>query len=194
MLIKNDRLGRIRLLNSVPIKDIEHFGRPLKEHLIGTHDLLDRWRNASHVCLAGLFHSVYGTKTFLSAALTPESRNDMRALIGERAEALVFVFGMSDRKRLFLENRSAPYCWIDHRTDERTEIAGDFLNDLVEIEVANFVEQLPFRTDKADSVTQDMLHRFESTESRMSVGARDAFRRAFDGHAGRTKVSARQHW
>ena len=56
------------------------------------------------------------------AALTTESRDDVRLLIGEQAEALVFVFGMSDRKRLLLENRSPPYRWIDHRTGEQTEI------------------------------------------------------------------------
>ncbi len=181
MPIRKVRSERIKLLDRVPVKDIEHFGRALKKHLIGTHDLLDQWQNSKNVCLAGLFHSIYGTKTFSPAALTTESRDDVRLLIGEQAEALVFVFGMSDRKRLLLENRSPPYRWIDHRTGEQTEICDDLLNNLVEIEIANFIEQMPFRTDKADSVIRDMQHRFESTTSRMSAGAREAFCRAFNG-------------
>ena len=191
---RNQRSERIELLDCLPVGGIEHFGRPLEEHLIGTHDLLDQWHNSKSVCIAGLFHSIYGTKTFSPAALTTESRDDVCSLIGERAEALVFVFGASDRKRLLLENRSPPYRWVDHRTGEQTEICEVFLNNLVEIEVANFIEQMPFIADKADSVIQDMRHRFESTMSRMSVGAREAFCRAFDVHSGSTNMSVRQIW
>lgn len=176
MLTTTDRNRRIDLLDAVPVDGIEHYGRRLQEHLIGTHDLLAAWGNPDHVCLAGLFHSVYGTKTFRSSALTTDSRNDVRTLIGERAESLVHAFGMSDRKRLLLENRSTPFLWIDHRTGERNEISGVVLNELVEMEVANFVEQLSFRKDKADSVVRDMLNRFESSTERMSAAARDAFR------------------
>ena len=189
---RNQRAERIELLDRLPVGEIDHFGRPFKEHLIGTHDLLDQWQNSKNVCLAGLFHSIYGTKTFSPAALTMESRDDVRLLIGEQAEALVFVFGMSDRKRLLLENRSPPYCWIDHRSGVQTEISDDLLNNLVEIEVANFIEQMPFLTNKADSVICDMYHRFESTTSHMSAGAREAFCRSFDGHSGSANVSAQQ--
>jgi len=124
-------------------------------------------------------HSIYGTKTFKSAALGIDDRDRVREMIGADAESLVFVFGMSDRKQLLLENRSAPYYWIDHRSGEHTEIPGDSLNELVEIEVANFVEQIPFLTETSESVFQDLRYRFESTTSRMSVGAQRAFRRAF---------------
>lgn len=184
-----ERSERTKLLDRLPIKDIEHLGRPLREHLIGTHDLLDRWQNSEAVCLAGLFHSIYGTKTFTSATLTTKSRHDVRMLIGDEAEDLVFVFCMSDRKRLLLENRSPPYRWIDHRSGEQTEISGEILSDLVEIEVANSIEQMPFLADKADPVTRDMRHRFESTISRMSDGAREAFRLAFHEDSATANVS-----
>ena len=174
------RWERIKLLDRLPVMDMQHFGRPFKEHLIGTYDLLDQWQNSSAVCLAGLFHSVYGTKTFSSAALSTESRDAVRSLIGEEAEALVFVFGLSDRKHLLLENGSPPYRWVNYRTGEQTEIDEQSLNRLVEMEVANFLEQLPFRSDKPDSVFRDMRHRFESTLSRMSAGARDEYFRVFE--------------
>ena len=191
MATGKERPERIELLDRVPVEGMEHFGRPFKEHLIGTHDLLDQWENSPGVCLAGLFHSIYGTKTFELAALSTDSRDDVRSLIGEQAEALVFAFGMSDRKRLLLENQSPPYRWIDHRTGEQTEIDEEFLNGLVEMEVANFIEQMPFRTDKADSVIRDMRHRFESNLSRMSAGARDEYNRVFDELFGRVPVSAK---
>lgn len=183
------RAERIKLLDRVPVKDIEHYGRPLKKHLIGTFDLLHRWKNPESVCLAGLFHSVYGTKTFSPAALTTASRDELRLLIGEHAEALVFAFGMSDRRRLLLENQSPPYSWINHRTGEKTEIGEAFLNSLVEMEVANFFEQLPFRTDKADSVIRDMRLRFEATVSRMSAGAKATFQSACSEHSSTASMS-----
>ncbi len=173
-----------RLLEGLPVRDVEHSGRPLRDHLVGTHDLLKQWGNAQHVCLAGLFHSVYGTKTFLTAMLGPEDRERVRAIIGTHAELLVFIFAMSDRKRLLLENRSAPYHWIDHQTGVRAVIPGSVLNDLVELEVANFLEQMPFLTDPREPVLMDMQNRFEAVMSRMSAGARNACRRAFDGWPG----------
>lgn len=184
----NRKSERIALLDGVAVDQISHFGRTLKDHLIGTHNLLDQWGNADHVCLAGLFHSVYGTKTFPQAALTSISRDNVRALIGEQAELLVYMFCKSDRRRLLLENRSAPYRWIDHRTGERADITGVVLNELVEMEVANFVEQLFHRNDKTDTLIDDMRHRFETTRSRMSVAAREAFRAAIDRRAEKTLV------
>ena len=144
------------------------------------------------MCLAGLCHSICGTKTFLPAALTTESRDNVTLLIGERAEALVFILGMSDRKRLLLENQSPPYCWIDHRTGETIEIDNNLMSILVEIEVANFIEQIPFLTEDADSVIRDMRHRFETTISRMSASAREAFGRVFDVHTGNAYLSVQQ--
>ena len=185
-------MERTMLLDGLPIRNIEHLGRPLREHLVGTHRLLDRWGNPEHVCLAGLFHSIYGTKSFPAAAVATESRERVRRTIGEDAESLVFIFGMSDRKRLLLENRSAPYYWVDYRSGERTEVASEVLNELVEIEVANFTEQMLFLTEAPESVFQDMRHRFETTTSCMSVGAREAFCRAFDGRTGGAFVSGKQ--
>ena len=176
-----DRAG---LLDAIPIKGILHFGRPLAVHMLGTHDLLSRWGNPDHVCLAGLFHSVYGTKTFTQAALTESSRDDVRALIGEEAESLVYIFGMSDRRKLMLENPSSPYAWEDHRTGERSGLGADVLDGLVEMEVANFIEQLPFLTDTHGAVIEDMRRRFDAMELRMSAGAGAAYHRALDGYAG----------
>lgn len=129
--------------------------------------------------MAGLFHSVYGTKTFLPAALSTDARTQLRSLIGELAENLVFVFAMSDRKRLLLENASPPYFWINHRSGERLEITGSFFDQLVEIEVANFIEQMPFLDNLSCNVIDDMRERFGNTVSHMSEGAKRAFLRTF---------------
>jgi len=173
---------RISLLDKLSIQNIEHFGRPLKDHLVGTHDLLEHWGCSEDVCLAGLFHSVYGTKTFRSVALATQYRQRLRTLIGDYAESLVYIFCMSDRKKLLTGNQSAPFFWTNHLTNERTKLAREVLGDLVELEAANYVEQLPYGTVKSNAVFQDMRARFESAESRMSVSAREAVRRAIDDY------------
>ena len=168
------------LLNELPLASIDHLGRPLLQHLNGTHELLARWGNPQHVCLAGLFHSIYGTNTFRIAVLSTDRRDWVRERIGTDAEALVYVYGMSDRKKLLSENRRAPYSWVAHHTGERAELPEEMLKNLVEIEAANFVEQVPCLANEPAAVFEDMRHRFEAARSLMSLAARSALESVFD--------------
>jgi hypothetical protein len=108
--------------------DVGHSGRKLYTHLRNTHDLLESWGAPEYVCLAGLFHSVYGTRTFKHQCLeaTAENRALICKLIGDEAEFLVYVFCTSDRKTFLTMG------W-----DE----SGQDLKDLLEIECANLLEQ-----------------------------------------------------
>ena len=49
------------LLHGLNADENPHSGGELLDHLRGTHDFLDAWGNEQHVCLGGLFHSIYGT-------------------------------------------------------------------------------------------------------------------------------------
>jgi hypothetical protein len=100
----------------------------LWDHLKGTHDLLESWGAAEHVCLAGLFHSIYSTQQYPQQCLEPtlDNRVLIVKLIGEKAEFLAYVFHKSDRL-LFLD--------MGHHE------ASQDLKDLLEIECANLLEQ-----------------------------------------------------
>jgi len=132
------------------------------------------------VCLGGLFHSVYGTKTFDSVALAPVYRQRLRALIGKSTELLVYIFCMSDRKALLMRNQSAPYFWTNYLTNERTELTRKVLGDLVDIETANYMEQLSFGSIRSNAVHRDMCTRFECAELLMSANARQTVQKAVD--------------
>lgn len=67
-----------------------HSGRTLLDHLHGTHDILKEWRASEATCLAGLCHSVYGTRTYRSDLGI--DRTDLRKVIGAEAEALSWRF------------------------------------------------------------------------------------------------------
>ncbi len=99
----------------------KHSHRSLLEHLKGVHDLLRDWGNDEETCLAGLFHSIYGTNTFKHRSLS--DRNALIDRIGATSEGLVFIF--SEGKRPFFKN-------IDSM---ETRLR------LMEIEAANLIDQ-----------------------------------------------------
>lgn len=107
---------------------VGHSGRSLFDHLVGTFDLLRAWGASRDVALAGLFHSIYGTKTFRHQCVEPtvENRDLIAHFIGERAELLAYIFCTSKRSG-FLE--------MGHHE------ASQDLKDLLEIEAANLLEQ-----------------------------------------------------
>ena len=119
-----------------------HSGRTFHAHLSGTYRLLKQWGNAEEVCLAGLFHSIYGTEHFRHKAFPVEDRRTIRAMIGTRAEWLAYVFCVTARPRAFLGH--PPFGDIrlhDRHTDEPITVSRRDLGDLLEIEAANLVEQ-----------------------------------------------------
>jgi hypothetical protein len=81
-------------------RGINHSGRAFFEHLKGVHDLLRDWGNPEHVCVAGLFHSIYGTQYFKHRCLPLNRRAELVDLIGVEAECLVYEFCTQDRARL----------------------------------------------------------------------------------------------
>ena len=74
------------------------------EHLTGVEEDLAAWSCAPEVCLAGLFHSIYGTESFqaFSLPLDPDgaNRERVRELIGSRAEYLAFINCTMERNSL----------------------------------------------------------------------------------------------
>lgn len=91
------------LLNNFLIEsgtiDEEHFEGTLYEHLIGTWNILKELQCSDDVCNAGLFHSIYGTDIFKSITVSKDCRNEVKNLIGERAEKLVNYFSTAKDPR-----------------------------------------------------------------------------------------------
>jgi hypothetical protein len=89
----NDR--QREFLISLDANKTRHSGRTLFDHLKGVHDLLRDWDNPTDVCLAGLFHSIYGTKVFKHQSMS--DRGELVNMIGVKAELLVHTFATGDR-------------------------------------------------------------------------------------------------
>jgi hypothetical protein len=122
--------------------EIRHSGRDFYTHLKGTHDLLERWGNPVEVCLAGLYHSIYGTKHFRRKAFPIDDRATIRALIGERAERLAYIFCVTARPQAFLGHPLGHDVLLhDNHANGMFAVCRRDLHDLLEIEAANLIEQ-----------------------------------------------------
>jgi len=122
------------LKDHLSAKDVEHSGASLYDHLCNVEKILRICRCDDATCLAGLYHSIYGTSVFKHQ--TTNDRELIKSVIGERAEFLAWIFC----------NAKRPFCWFfgPHipfedgsfiRVDQKT------LHDLHMIEGANMLEQ-----------------------------------------------------
>lgn len=116
-----------------------HSGRHFLAHLEGTYRLLRRWGLSEAVCHAGLFHSMYGTDGFKRNALTLDDRHEVRALIGEEAERLVYLF--CSIRRISLFERGTPESIRFREAGRRTPISKHEWVALLHIEYANTLDQ-----------------------------------------------------
>jgi hypothetical protein len=101
------------------------------QHLKDVHDYLQKQGASQEVCDAGLFHSIYGTEFFEPEPGTTNhvTREVIRALIGEYAEHLVWVFCTT-------KNRFEIFTQHPNRKLERR-----FQRDLCTVEFANLRDQ-----------------------------------------------------
>ena len=81
---------KIKFLEEIGAVDKSHSDRTLLDHLLGTYNKLKEWNAPEYLQDAGLFHSVYGTSSFKHQSTN--NRDAVRALIGEQAEEIVFMF------------------------------------------------------------------------------------------------------
>jgi len=96
---------------------IKHSNSTFFNHLVGTYNILRTWQQSEDLCLAGLFHSIYGTEFFKHDIVF--QRETIKKLIGEKAENIAYQF-----------------CNIP-----RSSIIDSGVKDLIILSIANDLEQ-----------------------------------------------------
>lgn len=76
---------------------IDHPGGKLFAHLLRTAVTLAEWGVDTELVTAGLCHAVYGTDGFPVALRSIDRRAEVRRLVGEEAEAIVYTYAAADR-------------------------------------------------------------------------------------------------
>jgi hypothetical protein len=109
-------------------KDVQHSGRSFFEHLYATAMIIEQHQGSQDLIKAALYHSIYGTAYFKHDNIP--TREEVRELIGERAEELAFKFcQLEDRTNVLISGQLPE----DYSSDDHL--------DLVRIEMANLIEQ-----------------------------------------------------
>jgi hypothetical protein len=146
-----------------------HTGRSLLSHLRGTQALLRSWGNPPSVCLGGLFHSVYGTQSYIQS-ISYSRRQSIRQIIGPRAELLAYLFCIADRRTFFDESIKSRPSVHDRLTRRTIPVSPKVMRALAEIEAANYVEFLP-HTAMRKRELRDFRAKIESAKSVLTAGA-----------------------
>jgi hypothetical protein len=136
-----DEKYRAFLLQQLHTNQVRHSGRDFYTHLEGTHNLLQAWGNPEAICVAGLFHSIYGTRHFRYSAFPVTDRDVIRGLIGVEAEFLAYVFCVSDRREFLAGIAAQDIMVTDHYRNSVIPLSRSELTNLLEIEAANLIEQ-----------------------------------------------------
>jgi hypothetical protein len=132
----------VDFLESCGAREVEHSGQTFLDHLLGTCEMLRQWNAPRRVTIAGLFHSIYGTEMLSMRSVNLSRRDEVRALIGERAEQIVYLFCTARRLSLYVNvYHEGPY-WIEFiEGGDGAPIEREVLSDLLLLDIANTVEQ-----------------------------------------------------
>ena len=124
--------------------DVGHTDKTYLAHCIGVHNDMKRWGGDEEMCRAALFHSMYGTELFQDFALRIERRDEVRAMIGERAEYLVYVNCAMSRDTFdaLQERAEEPYVIADRLTGADIDMNKRDFDDLVTMHLCDWLEQV----------------------------------------------------
>ncbi len=134
-------LNEAQALKVFGAEGISHLNGSLVEHLEGTHALLSDWGADEALCLAGLYHAVYGTDGFPKELITPDDRAKLQAVIGTAAERIVYFYAAADRSDFWPRFMSAkPLVLRDRFTGVHHLFSDDGLRCYCELTAANELE------------------------------------------------------
>ncbi len=93
----------INHLQTIGYSSTSHMNPNLFEHFNRTYRILKKWDNNESVCLAGLYHAIYGAGTFHEALVSLKKREDIALLIGDEGKNLVYYYSILSRSD-FVQN------------------------------------------------------------------------------------------
>jgi hypothetical protein len=115
---------------------VDHPGGTLYAHLGRVHDRLGALGHGPDVQLAGLAHAAYGTDGFDLALLPVAERAVLRDLVGERAEALIYLYGACDRSRSWRTLATTRQVW-DRFTGVAEDLGQDQVRPFTDLTIVN---------------------------------------------------------
>ena len=168
-------------LHELGAHELKHLNGDLAQHLKGTYELLREWGNSEPVCLAGLFHAVYGTAGFPAALLSLDKRSDIAAAIGDEAEELVYLYAACDRDYTYskLTSNEEPI-YRNRFTQESSSLPRLLLASFCELTLANELEIVLQSYQAREDCRAFFVPLFASFKGLVSPPAFEAYLTAFE--------------
>ncbi|MEQ8785403.1 MAG: hypothetical protein RIC55_03855 [Pirellulaceae bacterium] len=185
--MKHDLAPYLEFFRQIGADEVEHTEKTYLAHAASVYRDLKSWSCDEEVCLAGLFHSIYGTEVFKRFALPVERREDVRALIGARAEQLAYWNSAMCRLSFdkAVERGEEPYSIVDRMTGgEFTPTPAEF-DDLCRIHLCDWLEQVPR--------SREWNYRREAyrlLSERLGGAAREAYERVYSAETDDLRAAA----
>lgn len=177
----------LNFFRQIGAAQIEHTDKTYVAHVTAIYRDLKLWGSDEDVCLGGLFHSIYGTEVFKRFWLPLERRDEIRDLIGARAEQLAYwncaMVRLSFDKAV--ERGVEPYSVVDRFTGGEFTPNPDEFDDLCCIHLCDWLEQVPR--------TREWGYRREAYRliaERLGGAAREAYQRVYPPEIGDVHAAA----
>jgi hypothetical protein len=166
------------------VEEVPHTHKSYLGHLIAVYRLLESQGCPEDVCRAGMFHSIYGTERFRGFTLPLERREEVRALIGERAERLAYLNCAMDRASFdrALEQVGENYRIVDRITGVEVALPKLDFDDLGRVHLFDWLEQVP-RSREWDY----RRAAYRRLAQRLGQAAEDAYAKVFVQESSGTK-------
>jgi hypothetical protein len=144
-MMDKDYKRMTEFLLGMGVEDVPHTDKSYLAHLIAVYRILEGQGYPQDVCRAGMFHSIYGTEKFQGFTLPLSRRDEIRALIGDRAERLAYLNCAMDRTSFdrALIRPDEPYRFVDRITGEPVELSRADFDDLCRVHLFDWLEQVP---------------------------------------------------
>jgi hypothetical protein len=151
--------------------EIRHPGGLLLAHLERTRATLEAWGAAPALELAGLCHATYGTDGFPRALIDVTRRDELRAVIGSAAEAIVYAYGSCDRAFSYPHVAAPSVRFRDRFTGRTFTPPPTAVRAFAELSVANELDVMRHDLASAATAGSDLVSDFRSWHRLLSTHA-----------------------
>jgi len=122
---------------------VGHSDKTFLAHAIGVYNDLKAWGCDEDLARVGIFHSIYGTELFQGFTLSVDRRDDVRALIGQRAEHLSYLNCAMDRTHFDVQvKQDGSHTILDRFTGTEIQVSDEDFDDLCTVHMCDWLEQV----------------------------------------------------
>ena len=131
-------------LLALGIDKVPHSQKSYLAHLVNVYRLMEDEGCTPELCAAGMFHSIYGTEKFQGFKLELDQRDEVRRLIGDRAERLGYLNCAMDRASFDAAalGDGETYEFIDRISQEKVILSRRDFDDLARVHLFDWFEQV----------------------------------------------------